>query len=723
MTTVENKLRICVTATHGYDSYSAYLRGSVSSGAVSNASAELVRRRKSMGEDVHVVPKGWMAESPHMRPLLSFYSMRVAFVTPLLGSKRTASEAETPSAGAAAAAAAASGHAITTYKPSHLFSAVSLTVDVRSMKHMTLEEMLTQAQSVSEDMDDQRKVREQRRQTELVQGLMYATRTWRSQHPELVMVQKHSGEHRCTTARELRRIERAQRPLERLKKREKRVGDPDHVRKLPTVSCCQTHLIVRCYASGHVCVHDTRTQQLLCDVCTEPEPVRTAAHARLTWTDETLYMCSYSGWAHRCGNTCTLAKEDEEPSSSEDEAEHQPQRVKERAYVVCPISGLCLDNESRFKNDFWQPEDGEDTTNNSHSGRKGASSGGGTDEQTLYRIFDKHGDMRKNGGKLLLQSITLQDLRTTWVQQLVLCKNVHDMRTFAAEQVELVAKKNLHLAYLMLAMCDVWAFFDRERYALERQRQLRVAQEAAAAVLRLVSQHQTQWTQSCSPRPLAVTDMEQTYYAAVCDKHFAPALDPAVAADFVVKHAELVVKFWYVLHTRVLPPRGEGRPVPEQAIAFEQFTHAALYVIASGIVVPSLTEGTVDQVVITPQPALAFMLPRDNVLQQLVGDAVRTNSVLRSDICNMVAQAITNQTVMLHELDFARLEFEQLNLNYFYSITLRERHTATAATAAAAAAAAGALVVHRRRGGGGGGVKHRSGAAGRQQQQQQHQQQ
>ena len=678
-----------------------------------------VRRRRVM-EDRPLLPCGWLNACDNLHALHDALAQPVQFV--VLGAS-TARVGDKRSIGSTAATDRS------TYVPAALFAfgqegrrvdcAVRKTHTEREQQRMDVDHA---TDHVLQEMDAETVQREQERRA----VLLVACDMWRRKHQELLFVPRTgAGGHDCMYGRTQHAIDAVARavaaarggddpnaePMRKLAPIRKHnpqktssalvVAQPHHdgvnigaiilhpalngygpsiprdtLAQLELPVCKQVHLLVRQYAS-HLCIYDTEQRHYLCEF-SPAEHDAVTRHAPM-WEDDTLYMCSLTGWAHRCGVYCSVAtskntsKDDEDTdtqehahSTGEDEDAQDANggggkrnESDDGRFSVCPLTGLSFVTDKCLKNRFWKPEDGDSERATSH--------GMDRNEElvVLHRLY-QHGDNRrhKDHDRLMTQLLTFDTIRDTWVDGLLQCGGLADIRRYAHEDVQNVLERDLRLAYLMVAMCDIWMLFCQERYALEDARIKRTCTDAM---------HAMQRTAARQPTP-SMVEIITAYHDVCAQRYVAPPLNPALAREFVVDYAQLVVQLWYMIHSKILPPR--TTPVHPKAIAFDTFTHAALYTMAMGVCVPAVVRGSADTTILSTQPGLLRLLPHESVLTELLRNNVRTVAAVRTQIMHLLTDAVVDQKFIVSDLDFTLLPFERLDASNFYDISLRNHASA-----------------------------------------------
>lgn len=592
----------------------------------------------------------------------------------------------------------------------------------------------TDPASLLQLLDQQQSLLEQTQEQQHGQMLDCAVQIWRRSRPDVVLLTQEQSRHRCENRLLTFGIvqhsnyqdvpkKNAPRP-KHIANQQQMVLYSSNGRAVNDIPCHLTHLVLFLYRDGHFCVFDGDRRIRL---CRDPNNAATHRVSREVWRDDTLYMCNSTGWVHRCGKycnasvmvsstqycyTCPITGITDASRCLEVNSFWTPEN--ETQGVTTDVGG---GSSSGFGQDSGNSGDGSYATGKEQTGSMGdggidsMQSTGVAEDTRLRQMFMRDGNLRRHG-ETLMHQLNFTEINNDWLPQLMQRRNREEIENFSRDYIRATMRSNRAAAYLMLVMCDLWLLLSQERRNLEQKR-LYLCHKTAVGLSehtrmnheRLVMQRNAhdlytssiddssinrgQPNTSVTMRPFQLMCMTTQYFAHVAQMH-APILPEITScATFIKTHACAVVQLWYVLHTRVLgdimPLRSSNsstKKIPNDTIKplispipISKFVLPALYVLSEGVTYGALFEGQVDQVLISAQPALAFMLPCNEVLQALCGASNTTCRALAAQIKYTLIDAVHWGRCTVQSLDFASIPFERMDTARFCSLDMRERTT------------------------------------------------
>lgn len=565
----------------------------------------------------------------------------------------------------------------------------------------------TQTSSVALDIDSYQQWLDEAQNNIHHQALDHAVQLWRASRPDVVLLSPAQSSHQCEKRLTLavyhrnageEQMFRKNIPRKRPSHATHNAGQSgvmvpymNHGRPMP---CQLTRLTTLIYRNGHQCVIDNDRRVRLCELSDREDLHRRALE---TWRDDTLYMCNTSGWAHRCGSHCRVSV-----------------MISDTQYCyTCPITGLSDASRCLEVSSFWTPENETQGASESSNGSNSASGSGGSgsassenasggkgssgssgygtpspEDLRLRQMFTRDGSLRRHG-ETLMHQLNHHDACHDWVQQLVARRNRMEIESYAHDYIRATMRSNRPIAYLIVAMCDLWLLLCPERRTLELRRLYHAHNAALEYAQRNYAEQQWQHRapgvgdgQGKARAPMSLLNMDSCYYAHVARVNIPVLPSVSECTGFLVSHAHALVQLWYVLHTRVLPTAAvscsAAKPTtpspPKGAIAFAKFAIPALSLLARGVIRPALFDGELDQVLVAPQRALLMILPEASVLHALCGGTTEAQSrALSLDMEHAMIHAVRQGRCTAEQLDFAQVSFERMDASRFYSLDLRER--------------------------------------------------
>ncbi|MBS1586648.1 MAG: hypothetical protein JSS82_14025 [Bacteroidetes bacterium] len=346
----------------------------------------------------------------------------------------------------------------------------------------------------------------------------------------------------------------------------------------------------------HVCVTDANKQATYCLWNCDPH-----GHGTELNLEENIYVCMKYGHVHWCRDKC-------------------PFMTHEYGYcLTCPISGRSIEHESKLRH---VGDDIKDQQNRSGAG------GSMERDYAVARIQKKDP----------VQRLDWTDLKDTWTVTLInhaLAEDIHTYKQSTAPTPDKTSQINI---WAEMA-CDVWCLFCLERYDREEKYEYSKMDAAHISGIRSVNKTKTKWKEvyrsggrSGVIEHLSTIDIVTKFYSKSRPRMIMAPLDQRNAARYLISIVDTLNRIRNVLSEECrLRNIDFIRDLPA-------FTVGTVYLMASGVRLPSVVSGESNKQLLDQHETLKDMLPPQEIACELTNVTKKRATTAANIVKDLIIQ-------------------------------------------------------------------------------------